>query len=192
MNDIINFSKIDSKILNQIKELHFNNDFISFVDFINLKENQVYDFTLQNISFGNLSLDKLYKIYKDGRAFSHLIEPWIECNCPILQHIEGCKDHDFVNRLDNTIKYEAKTWTSNSGLNFQPSNMIGKGRRIDTNKFHDKCNQLIYIIISNINFPRIKIKFIKGNELLKIYPKGSSGKSKKEYNNFFGKKLLSD
>jgi hypothetical protein len=50
--------------------------------------------------------------------------------------------------------------------------MIGVGRVFDKQKFEEKANKLIYIIVSNINFPEIKIKFVKGSDLIIKYPKG--------------------
>jgi hypothetical protein len=108
--------------------------------------------------------------YKDGRAFSHFIEPWLQFNYPI-QHIKGCKKYDHISIYTNELKFEQKTFTK-GGCKFMPSNMIGEGRKFNKTIFEQKCKELIYIIVSNINFPEIKVKFIKGIDLLSIYPTG--------------------
>ena len=53
-----------------------------------------------------------------------------------------------------------------------PSNMIGEGRKFDKKFFEEKAKKLIYIIISNVKFPEIKIKFVKGIDLIVDYPDG--------------------
>ena len=61
--------------------------------------------------------------------------------------------------------------------------MIGEGRKFDKDIFEEKAKKLIYIIVSNIHFPKIKIKFVKGIELIKQYPKGEI--KLKEFDKFF-------
>ena len=139
-----------------------------------IKFNTTFVHTIQNVAFGNLSIDKCIEIFKDGRAFSHFIEPWLEKNYPPLKHIKGCKDHDFIVdgiNEDENIQLDQKTFTSR-GCIFTPSNMVGKGRKFDQEVFDEKSKKLLYIIISNVNFPEIKIKFIRGVDLVVDYPKG--------------------
>lgn len=50
--------------------------------------------------------------------------------------------------------------------------MIGEGRKFDKKIFEEKAKKLIYIIISNVDFPEIKIKFVKGIDLIVDYPDG--------------------
>ena len=50
--------------------------------------------------------------------------------------------------------------------------MIGQGREFDQEVFEEKTKKLVFCIVSNINFPNIKVRFIKGSELLLKYPKG--------------------
>jgi len=132
--------------------------------------NKTYNFTIENFGFGGLDSEKIKDIFKDGRVFSHFIEPWLARQFH-LQHIEGCKDHDFTDIGNPEIQYDQKTFTK-GGCKFYPSNMIGTGRTFNQEKFQEKANKLIYIIVSNIDFPEIKIKFIKGSELIVKYPKG--------------------
>ena len=46
------------------------------------------------------------------------------------------------------------------------------GRTFDKEVFLEKSKKLIFCIVSNVNFPEIKIKFVKGEELATKYPTG--------------------
>lgn len=148
-----------------------------------IKFNTTFVHKIHNIAFGNLSNEACIRILKDGRAFSHFIEPWLEQNYPSLKHIKGCKGHDFEDICDVDIRYDQKTFTD-GGCNFMPSNMVGQGRKFDQEVFDEKTSKLLYIIISNINFPEIKIKFVRGIDLVVDYPKGKI--PFKDFDKFFG------
>jgi hypothetical protein len=126
---------------------------------------------IEDFSFGNLPKSAIIKIYKDGRAFSHFIEPWLAENYP-LNHVTGCKKYDHTDLNDANVKYDQKTFTAR-GCKFMPSNMIGEGRSFNKEVFEEKAKELIYIIVSNVNFPEIKIKFVKGIDLIVDYPTGT-------------------
>ena len=135
-----------------------------------IKFNTTYVHKIDFGNFGNLPQSEIINIYKDGRVFSHFIEPWLAVNYP-LTHIKGCKKYDHTDINDDSVKYDQKTFTS-GGCKFMPSNMIGEGRTFNKEIFEEKAKKLIYIIVSNIDFPEIKIKFVKGSELMIDYPKG--------------------
>jgi len=126
---------------------------------------------IEDFSFGNLPKSAIVEIYKDGRAFSHFIEPWLAENYP-LNHVKGCKKYDHTDLNDANVKYDQKTFTAR-GCKFMPSNMIGEGRSFNKEVFEEKAKELIYIIVSNVNFPEIKIKFVKGIDLIVDYPTGA-------------------
>ena len=132
--------------------------------------NKTFIHQIENYSFGNLSNEECIEILQDGRAFSHFIEKWLAKNYP-LKHIPGCKSYDFIDVNDPTILYDEKTFTKNK-CSFIPSNMIGTGRTFNKLVFEEKCKSLIFCIVSNVNFPEIKIKFVDGDVLLKQYPNG--------------------
>ncbi len=135
-----------------------------------IKYNITYVHKIENFSFGNLPESTMIEIYKDGRAFSHFIESWLAINYP-LTHVKGCKDHDHTDIHNENIKYDQKTFTK-QGCKFMPSNMIGTGRKLDKSVLAEKSKKLIYIIVSNVNFPEIKVKFVKGTDLIASYPGG--------------------
>ncbi len=61
--------------------------------------------------------------------------------------------------------------------------MIGQGRTFNEEVFNEKASKLIYIIVSNVYFPQIKVKFIKGIDLIKTYQNGII--KFKDHDNFF-------
>jgi hypothetical protein len=132
---------------------------------------KTYTHVLKNIGFDNLSVDKVHSIFKDGRVFSHLIEPWV-ANEYNLTHVTGCKGYDFIDNMNKEILIDEKTFTKR-GLSFTPSNMKGQGRSFVRDVFEEKTKKLRFCCVSNINFPEIKIKFIDGTDLLKLYPNGT-------------------
>jgi hypothetical protein len=124
---------------------------------------------IDNYGFDNIPKEVCEEILKDGRAFSHFIEVWLPLYY-LLIHVKGCKSYDFTDKKHQEILYDEKTFTKR-GCRFCPSNMIGQGRKFDKEVFEKKCDKLIFCIVSNINFPEIKIRFVNGKELAAKYPK---------------------
>jgi hypothetical protein len=132
---------------------------------------KTYEFLIENISFDSLPPEILRDIFLDGRAFSHFIEPWLTTQFP-LRHVKGCKEYDHVGIDDPETLYDAKTMTR-GGCKFCPSNMLGAGRRFDPTVFVEKAKKLIYIVVCNVDFPKIQIRFVRGDELASRYPNGT-------------------
>ena len=61
--------------------------------------------------------------------------------------------------------------------------MKGVKRTFNQTIFEEKTKKLIFIIVSNIDFPNIKIKFVRGTDLLVSYPKGII--PRKDFDKFF-------
>ena len=137
---------------------------------ISVTLNKTFTHTITNYGFGNLPIETVDKILKDGRPFSHFIELWLEENYPIVW-VEGCKSYDFKDKVYPETIYDEKTFTK-GGCAFCPSNMLGQGRSFNKEVFEEKAKKLVYCVVSNIYFPKIKVKFMRGIELMKIYPKG--------------------
>ena len=170
MSEIPEITEILFETPNESTEILFEkpNEITSLVQEIEL--NKTYTHVLSNYGFDCLSPQIIEQIFKDGRAFSHFIEPWLAEKYP-LNHITGCKKYDHTSKSDESILYDQKTFTAR-GCNIKPSNMIGEGRKFDEEIFKEKASKLIYIIVSNINFPEKKVKFVRGTELLLKYPGG--------------------
>ena len=128
--------------------------------------NKTFNHTIDDYSFGNVPKETLKESFKDGSIFAKLSELWLEENYK-LEHIPGCKAYDFID-LDGS-QYDEKTFTK-YGCKFCPSSMLGKGRKFDEEIFKQKATNMIYIIVSNDNFPEIKVKFFEGSFLIKYFP----------------------
>lgn len=144
--------------------------------------NVTINHSMQGCAYDNLSNEECIEVWKDGRVFPHFIERWLARNYPSLKRIKGCKSHDLEDIADKNIKYEQKTFTK-GGCSFTPSNMKGVGRKFDQVVFEEKTKKLIFIIVSNIDFPNIKIKFVSGTDLLVDYPDGKI--PLKDFDKFF-------
>ena len=151
-------------------ELSMEGNKMELIETNNIKHNTTYIHTIEDFSFGNLPQSAVIDILKDCRPFSHFIEPWLAIHYPLI-HIKGCKKYDHTDINNENVKYDQKTFTK-AGCKFMPSNMIGEGREFNKEIFEEKAKQLIYIIVSNVNFPEIKIKFVKGIDLIVDYPTG--------------------
>jgi hypothetical protein len=143
--------------------------------------NKTFIHNIEGCCFGNLPQNIINEICKDGRPFSKFIERWLEQNYP-LKYVPGDKDHDHVDINDSKILYDAKTFTK-GGCKICSSKMIGVGRKFNKEEFAEKTKKLIFCIVSNINFPEIKLRFVRGSELLEEYPKGLI--PSKDYIKFF-------
>ena len=85
--------------------------------------------------------------------------------------ILSLRSRNFEDKKHPEILYDEKTFTKN-GCSFRPSNMKGQGRVFNKEQFEDKTKKLIFCIVSNRDFPNIKIRFVKGEDLISKYPKG--------------------
>jgi hypothetical protein len=132
--------------------------------------NKTFITTITNYGFHTLSQKVVNNIYKDGRVFSHFMEHQLAQDFG-LTHVTGCKGHDLTDPENSDIQYEQKTFTK-KGCKLMPSNMIGTGRKFDKGKFIEKATKLNYIVVSNIEFPIIKIKFVSGSDIISRFPNG--------------------
>ena len=124
-------------------------------------------FEIQNVSFGDLKQEQVNEILKDGRLASHFLERQLCVWYPKLTFVDG-KGHDHVDTEGNL--YDQKCFTQ-GGLNFAPSNMIGKGRTLNEEVAHAHAKKITYIACDILDFPKVKVRFVSGEELLKDYPK---------------------
>ena len=96
-------------------------------------------------------------------AITQLVQPYV-----FFWFEDALLDQDINNE---NILYDEKTFTKN-GCHFCPSNMLGQGRQFDKEIFEEKTKNMIFCIVSNIDFPNIKVRFVKGSELIVKYNKG--------------------
>ena len=83
-------------------------------------------------------------------------------------------------------KVEGKCYTK-GGCNFAPSKMVGSSRKVkpDEVQKHIEENDLDYILMDIREFPVIRMRFVKGSELIKDHPNCKIGKSKKMSKKYF-------
>ena len=143
-----------------------------------LELNKTYEYDLTNtMSFGDIKQERLYEFFKDGRNASFMLEEQLTHWFPELTRVEGNKDHDHIS--ENGVKYDAKNFTKH-GLNFMPSNQIGAGRKFDSVVAYQKANKLVYICCDIVDFPKVKVVFKDGKDLVKSYPSCKVSKNKRE------------
>jgi|TARA_R110000822_G_scaffold283224_1_gene404756 hypothetical protein len=145
---------------------------------INLKLNKTYKFDLTDtMSFGNIRKERLYEFFKDGRNASFMLEEQLTHWFPNLTRVEGNKDHDHFD--DNGTLYDAKNFTK-YGLRFMPSNQMGAGRKFNESIAWKKADKLVYICCDIVDFPKVRVVFKSGKDLVNSYPKCSVPKKDRE------------
>ena len=142
-----------------------------------IEHSKTYSFEVKNFSFGEIPREELIENFKDGRCCSWFMEPQIVKWFPELKRVKGNKDHDHID--DNGVKYDAKNFTKN-GLKFMPSNQLGAGRSFNESIAHSKANDLVYICCDIVDFPKVRVRFEKGSELVKRFPSCQINKGSRE------------
>tara|TARA_Y100000593_G_scaffold93149_1_gene186999 strand:+ start:110 stop:568 length:459 start_codon:yes stop_codon:yes gene_type:complete len=132
--------------------------------------NNTYKFELETPRFGSLSKEQVIDIFTDGRHCSPFLERQLAAWFEGLTHITGNKPYDLIDEQGR--KYDAKNFTK-KGLKFMPSGQIGTGRKYDYDKCRKKIeeNKMTYIACDITEFPKVRVRFLDGSELLKEYPK---------------------
>ena len=143
-----------------------------------VEKNKTFHFTVNNAAFGSIPQNRVYELLQDGRLASFFLEEQLQLWFPELTRIEGNKDHDHVDLLGN--KYDAKNFTKASGLSFKPSNQMGAGRKFIAEVAHEKASNLCYICCDIVEFPKVRVKFVDGNELVERYPSCKVPKDQRE------------
>lgn len=126
--------------------------------------NHLYEFDFTGtISFGGLDASFLYDMFKDGRFCCEPLSRHLEQQFNDLIFVDK-KGYDFTWR---ERKVEKKQIT-NSGLRFCPSVMIGAGRKVDYKQVVDHIieSNLLYVLADITEFPKVRVVFVEGVELL--------------------------
>ena len=130
---------------------------------MNIELNKTYKFEIKNFSFADITREELIRNFQDGRCCSWFMEPQITKWFPELSRVLGNK----------------KNFTKN-GLVFMPSSQLGTGRKFNESVAHEKAERLIYICCDIVDFPTIRVRFAKGLNLIRKYPKCRINKSLRE------------
>tara|TARA_Y100000287_G_C14213211_1_gene352037 strand:+ start:88 stop:537 length:450 start_codon:yes stop_codon:yes gene_type:complete len=143
--------------------------------------NKTYDFTV-NASFGDLPQDLINTMFQDGRVASKFLENHLPYWFTDLEFVDA-KGYDHVNR-NTGRKLDAKCFTK-GGLGYAPSAMVGAGRKIDLHEAHSHADTIDYIACDVVEFPKVRIRFVKGSDLVKNYPNKGCKVPFKDRDNFF-------
>lgn len=142
-----------------------------------IEYNKTYKLEIKNFSFGDIPREELIENFKDGRCCSWFMEPQLAKWFPELTRVKGNKDHDHTD--NDGVKYDAKNFTKR-GLIFMPSNQMGAGRKFNESVAHEKASGLVYVCCDIVDFPKIRVRFEKGSDLIKKFPKCRIKKSLRE------------
>jgi len=125
------------------------------------------EWTIEGISFGDLTQEELAEMFTDGRLVSHFLERQLTKWYPELTFVDA-RGYDHLDTKQN--KYDQKCFTK-GGLTFAPSNMLGKGRKIIEEEAHEHAKNITYICCDVLEFPKVRVKFARGEDLIKQFPK---------------------
>lgn len=135
-----------------------------------------FDFT-GKVQFGDLPINLVYELFRDGRVISKFLEHTVPVWFPDLNYVDE-KGYDHVSKTTG-IKFDLKGFTK-GGASYAPSSMLGAGRKIDKKTLHEHAATISYIISDVTEFPKVRIIFKRGHELVEKYP---SGKIPKDHKN---------
>ena len=132
----------------------------------------IYHFDLTDrVQFGEMPDATLYKIFQDGRIISKFLEHYIPIWFPEVKFVDA-RGHDHVDVATGLKKWDLKGFTIKSGARYMPSNMIGGGRTKNLQEAHAHAHTIDYIFSDVIDFPKIRIQFKTGTELVTRFPSG--------------------
>jgi hypothetical protein len=129
-----------------------------------------FDFT-GRVQFGDLPSATVHKLFQDGRVASKFLEHYIPIWFPELKFVDA-RGHDHVDVATGLKKWDLKGFTSKSGARYMPSNMIGGGRVKNLTELHAHANTIDYIFSDVTEFPKVRIQFKTGTEMVTRFPKG--------------------
>jgi len=132
---------------------------------------KTYEFDLTGkVSFGDLPEAVVYELFQDGRASSKFLEHHIPIWFPEVKFVDA-RGYDHIDA--NDVKYDLKGFTKKTGARYMPSNMIGGGRIIDIPELHAHANTINYIFSDISEFPKVRVIFKTGTDMVRDYPKGT-------------------
>ena len=132
----------------------------------------IYDHTFEfdltgKVSFGDLPMDLLHKLFTDGRVASKFLEHHLPLWFPELE-FRDAQGYDHV-RITDGRRFDLKGFTPR-GACYAPSEMLGKGRNIIESKVHAHAREIDYIFSDITEFPTVRIVFKRGTEMVERFP----------------------
>lgn len=121
-----------------------------------------------DVKFGDLTVDRLNSIFKDGRA-SSIPMSYLIANLFELEFVDK-KGYDYITKDFPFLKIEKKQLTK-GGCNFGRSGSYGKGRKLDREKEIEHIKTIPYYLICDIRkFPYVKARIIENEILINKFP----------------------
>lgn len=131
---------------------------------------KIYEFDFSGrVQFGDLPEEEVYKLYRDGRVASKFLEHTVPLWFPEVKFVDK-RGYDHVDKKE--VKYDLKGFTTKSGARYAPSKMIGGNRKIDFDALHKHAKTINYIFSDITEFPRVRIIFKTGEQVIKEFPCG--------------------
>ena len=122
-----------------------------------INKNYKIDLTRVEGEFGTwfkISESIIPDLIRDGRVLGRVLENAL---CSIFDNFTLHKEEDYDVEVDG-LKFELKSTGSNNGIHFEPSSMIGAGRKYDYELHKQKTEDLdYYLAIDRTNFPIIEL-----------------------------------
>ena len=129
---------------------------------------KTFEFDLSGkVQFGDMPQEAVYDLFKDGRVASKFLEHTLPTWFEDLDFVDGV-GHDHVSK-SNGRKYDLKGFTK-LGACYAPSNMLGARRKIDEAVVHAHAQEIDYIFSDITEFPKVRIIFKSGADLVKQWP----------------------
>jgi hypothetical protein len=130
--------------------------------------NRIYNFDLTGkVQFGALPLPLLHKLFKDGRVASKFLEHHLPEWFTEFKFVD-CKGYDHVRESDG-LRIDLKGFTAR-GACYAPSEMLGKGRKIDLDQVHAHAQEIDYVFSDITEFPVVRLVFKRGQDLVREFP----------------------
>ena len=143
---------------------------------------ETYEFDLTGkVQFGDLSIDEVHELFRDGRVASKFIEKHVPLWFDKLVFVDKT-GYDHIDSITDR-KFDLKGFTKN-GASYAPSTMLGAGRRIDKVKLHEHAISIDYIFSDITQFPKLKLRFVRGETLVETFPSGKIGSD--QHSKIFG------
>jgi chromosome condensin MukBEF MukE localization factor len=135
-----------------------------------MRYNTTYEFDFAGkVQFGDMPVEQLYQLFRDGRVASKFLEHTIPTWFPDLEFVDA-KGYDHVSKTTGR-QFDLKGFTK-GGASYAPSTMLGAGRRINLKELHEHANSIDYIISDVTEFPKVRVIVKKGADLVRDYPNG--------------------
>lgn len=129
---------------------------------------KTFEFDLEGkVSFGDLPLELIHELFKDGRVASKFLENHLPIWFPELE-FRDARGYDHV-RIADGRRFDLKGFTAR-GACYAPSEMLGKGRNIVESAVHAHAQEIDYIFSDITEFPRVRIVFKRGTEMVQQFP----------------------